>query len=370
MTTTIRENDFEGFFEAPFSVYDGAIPFISQFKDELKGLFSAKNPMVATGELELAHFTARDAGGKLIGRVCAHVHKPTQKHFDVKTGFFGYFDCIDDVETARALHGAAQAWLKTRGCAKIIGNFNLLATQMMGVLEEGFEHQPYVAMNYSGPAIPGLLKTLGYARTFPMTTFETDLQSLPDSALEDSKQRENLSGRFRWDKARKRGLKATLEEIRVVMNDAFAKNPFFAPLTQEEFWFQAKDMGFILDPHVTSLVYTPDNALAGCIVTIPDVNVLLKRLDSRLSLRALWEIPRFKLQRDRALLLFAAVKKDMHSTGLGWTLLTQCLRSLKARGYRKLGITWVGDSNKASLTLAARIHAKPLHRLALYEKTL
>lgn len=371
MTITLRQSDFKAFFEAPFKIYGRGSKFISQFDDEFKGLFSKKNPMVASNDLTITYWTAHSSDGEILGRITAHVHESSQKHFPVRTGFFGYFDCVDDIDVSRTLMDAASAWLREKGCKAISGNFNLMATQMMGVLEEGFDKQPYLAMNWSGPQMPGLLKKLGFERSFPMTTFEIDLSAVTDEMLLDQRQKENLSSQnFRWTHARKRTLKKELEEIRVVMNDAFEKNPFFAPLKADEFQFQAKDLSFILDPPITSLAYAPNGDLAGCIVAIPDVNTLMQSLDSRLKVKALWEIPKFKMTRDRALILFAATRRQNQATGLGWTLAAQCIRNLKARGYKSLGVTWVGDTNKASLALVNKVGGKPIHRLGLYGKAL
>jgi GNAT superfamily N-acetyltransferase len=370
MNIQIRECDFKSFFRAPYAVYPASVPFVSQLDDELKGLLDPrKNPMLRSGALEITYFTAHDSAGKILGRITAHLHPGSQRHFEGKTGFFGYLDCADDERVAQALVGAAESWARSRGCVRLIGNFNFLATQMMGVLEEGFDRTPYVAMNFGGPAIPVLLQKLGYSRRFPMTTFEVDLASLTDEQLADSRQRENLAG-FRWEKATKRDLPRILEEIRVVMNDAFERNPFFAPLTKEEFWFQAKDLSFILDPEITALAYAADGSLAGAVVTIPDINTMLQRTGSKIGLSTLWELPRFKLKRGRALALFAAVRKDLHSLGLGWTLTAQVMRQLRSRGYQTLGVTWVSDENRASQALVRHVGGKPYHRLALYERML
>ncbi len=366
----IRQGDFESFFRAPFVAYGESLPFVSQFKAELKGLFDPRHPSIRSGDLEITQFTAHSPGkpSRILGRICAHLHHPSRKHFPVPTGFFGYFDCVNDPNVARALHDQAQNWLRARGCSQISGNFNLLATQMMGVLEEGFERAPYAAMNYSGPWIPGLLSRLGYRRTFPMTTFECDLQALEDRTLVS---RSDTDERFIWKKATKRNLRSDLEGLRGVMNDAFAQNPYFAPMSTEEFWHQAKDLSLVLYPEITSLVYSKtDGSLRGGVVTIPDVNQLLDRVGSKMSWRLPWELIKFKRSRDRALILFASVRREDHSCGLGWSVVAESIRQLKKKGYRKLGITWVSETNISSLKLVNRIHAQPYQRLALYERSL
>ena len=65
--------------------------------------------------------------------------------------------------------------MRARGAEEIVGNFNLTAMQMAGVVTDGFENAPYTDMMWSPPHIARLLEGAGYAPFFPMTTFETDL---------------------------------------------------------------------------------------------------------------------------------------------------------------------------------------------------
>jgi hypothetical protein len=51
-------------------------------------------------------------------------------------------------------------------------------------------------------------------------------------------------------------------------------------------------------------------------------------------------------------------------------MLYRVTSALKDAGYRSLGITWIADSNAASLRQVERLGAKPLHRLHLFTKRL
>ena len=68
-----------------------------------------KNPFFGKGEVQL--FSAlRD--GKLVGRISAQIDRIHNQQHSEKTGFFGFFECEDDVEAAAALLAAAEAWLR------------------------------------------------------------------------------------------------------------------------------------------------------------------------------------------------------------------------------------------------------------------
>src|SRR5690606_7525197 len=123
----------------------------------------------------------RDA--KVVGRICAHVHAASNRTHGLQRGYFGYFDCIDDDQTARSLLGAAEDWVRARGLTEIAGNFNLTAMQQIGVMTDGFAHPPYTDQVWSPPHIAGLLAENGYAAEFGMTTFEVDLRHADPPAI-------------------------------------------------------------------------------------------------------------------------------------------------------------------------------------------
>ena len=58
---------------------------------------------------------------------------------------------------------AAESFVASQGCDRLVGNFNLTAMQQIGVVTGGFEKIPYVDMQYNPPHIPRLLEAAGFA---------------------------------------------------------------------------------------------------------------------------------------------------------------------------------------------------------------
>ena len=73
---------------------------------------------------------------------------------------------------------------------------------------------------------------------------------------------------------------------------------------------------------------------------------------------------------DRAVIVFYSVAQRMQGRGLNPAMLHRVIRALEARGYSELGITWIADTNTASLRQMERLGARPLHRIHLFERTL
>lgn len=366
----IRTGDRRAAFEAGLNAYAGHPQYVSPMRSDLDRLLDpARNPLCSAGHGRLELFTAhRD--GKPVGRIVAAMHDASNRRHGTERGQFGFFDCTDEAEVADELLSAAETWVGERGAKEIAGNFNLTAMQMVGVMTGGFEHAPYTDMMWSAPHIAEHLKRRGYAATFPMTTFETDLTSIEPEALNDRLSAPlEQDAAFTWHAITRGTFKACLEDARVVLNAGFDKNPMFVPVSATEYEFQAGDMMWIIDPRL-SIVVHHEGRPAGVIVCIPDLNPFMKACGSQLSLSAPWHFLRHRLTRDRAVIIYYSVAPHLHGRGLNRVMMKRVVLAAKAAGYRRLGTTWIADVNGASLRQMQIIGAKPLHRLALFSKSL
>lgn len=365
----LREGDFEAFFEAPFAFYDEGSPYVSPMKSDLRRFYTpGENPLFPTAE-NFALFTGhRD--GKLLGRIGAHVHPASNQAHGTNTAYFAYFDCADDAEAAAALLGAAEAWARKRGFDTIAGNFNLTAMQQIGVVTGGFEGVPYVDQVYGPPHVARLLRDNGYEAYFPMQTFEADLTRFNPDALLGPAQREILSSPdWTFAPVTRKDIPARLDDARELLNSGFANNPMFVPLTKEEFDFQAKELKWIIDPRITSVLHYRGRA-AGIVLVIPDLNPFIRATRSRISWTTPWHFLVSRFRRDRALVVYLSVRSDLQGRGIMGAMLARLLPEMRQAGYKRLGITWIWDENRGSLRQMERIGAKPLHRTHLFRKSL
>ena len=353
------EGDFASFFAAPKHAYGDKSLFVSMMKPDMERWLDAKaNPLFADGGGRAFFAVKKD--GVPIGRIVAHDHSASNAKYKNKRAYFGFFDCADDQRAASMLLSAAEAWGKSRGHVEIAGNFNLTAMQQIGVVVAGFENQPYSDQVYNPPHVVKLLEGAGYKRFFPMSTFELEVAKAKISEP-DAGAAWELRGITR------RGLNRVMEDARQVLNDGFADNPMFVPVTGEEFFFQAKDMMWIIDPRISSLAYL-DGKPVGVVVCIPDLNPLMKATGGTLGVSTLWHYLRFRMNRRRAVIIYYSVCKAHHGKGLMKHMLHATLKKLTGAGYERVGITWIADENKASLRQMERLGAAKHHSTTLFGK--
>ena len=151
MSITIKQHtpgkDVRDFVRAGHVVIDGDPHWVPPLDFELtERLHPKKNPFFGRAEATL--FTAWN-DGELVGRISAQIDHEHLKVWKDDTGFFGFFDTIDDAEVGKALVAAAEAWLKSRGMKRMIGPFSLYVNEEVGVLIEGFSTPPVLMMAHS-----------------------------------------------------------------------------------------------------------------------------------------------------------------------------------------------------------------------------
>jgi GNAT superfamily N-acetyltransferase len=364
MMVELRQGDVAAFFDAPFNAYDQADGYVSPLRSDIvRMLDPARNPLWTAGN-PFGFWTAHRAG-RPIGRVIAHVHRQSNARHGTERAQFGFFDCAEDTEAARILLDAATDFARTHGQSELVGNFNLTAMQQAGVMTGGFGARAYTDMIVNPPHLPRLLEANGFARFFPMQTFELDLAKQGDFTARPI----DAAAGFSFAPIVRGSFAARMEEARLVLNDGFADNPMFVPLTADEFRFQAGEMMSILDPRLSSVLMHKGRPV-GTIICIPDLNGFLAATRSRIGLATPFHYLRYRMRRRRAVIIFYSVASDMHGQGLMGAMLARTVAALRVAGYTKLGITWIADGNAASLRQMERLGATPLHRLHLFRKAI
>lgn len=367
MALVIKERDFESFFAVPENIYPEEFGFVSILKSDLKRFLNSKNPIFKNGDRDFSYWTAfRD--DKPVGRIVGHLHRASNEKYGWKRAYFGYFDCENNFETAKALLLKAEEFGRQRGATELIGNFNLTAMQAIGVVTKIHMAKSYTDQVYAPEYINEHLAKAGFTATFPMVTHEVDISAFEPESILGPKQKAILSDpSYRFVDLKSRPVPEILEAMRSCLNNGFIDNPMFVPLTYNEMYFQAKDMMLVIDRHISSMV-EHNGQPVGVIVCIPNLNPFLKAIRSRFGLSTLFHFIRHKFSRESAIIIFYSVDKTYHSMGLNGAMLYKTMSALKSRGYKTMGGTWISSENTASIRQAEKLGAKTMHELKLFKK--
>jgi hypothetical protein len=110
---------------------------------------------------EAQHFIA---SGMASCRTCVGPAIGRDQHHGPETGFFGFFECIQDQDVARGLFTAAADWLRERDKTRLVGPLNFCIYDEMGLLVEGFDSMPVILQTHNPPYYEDLLTSLGFVQ--------------------------------------------------------------------------------------------------------------------------------------------------------------------------------------------------------------
>ena len=339
-----------------------------------KARFSAKkNPFFEHTDIV---FLVAYQEGRPVGRITAHVDHNYNEFHDERTGQFGFFDSIDDLDVARALTTYAENWLQWRGMEVILGPFSFNTNDMVGVLLEGFDSPPVVMMPHNPPYYESLLLGCGFEKAKDLLAYNIELNDEFVSFAERLKNRLHpLSEKAMADgfTIRNLNLKDFDNEIRRLMgvyNEAWEKNWGAVPMTEAEFVHLCKELKPIAIPELTKLVQHGEETVAFGLC-LPDVNQIFRKLNGRLFplgfLRLLLGLKRV----DGLRLLALGIKKGYRKRGVDSLMYYHLLESgLKMNRFKSCEISWLLEDNYLIIRAAEFMKAKLYKRYRMYRKNL
>ena len=162
------KKDLDRFINLPHDLYTNDPNYVAELYLSQKELLT-KHPFLEHSEIEL--FLAFDETKKIAGRIAAIENKRHNEYNKTQDGFFGFFDCINDIKIAKALFGAVHQWLSKRELTGIVGPANFSLNETCGLLIEGFDSPPVIMMPYNAPYYQNLIEHVGLKKKVDLIAF-------------------------------------------------------------------------------------------------------------------------------------------------------------------------------------------------------
>jgi GNAT superfamily N-acetyltransferase len=278
------KRDLRAFIKLPWRLYRAESNWVPPLlMDVKKRLDRKKNPFFKHAEAQ--YFLAwRD--GRPVGRISAHVDQNFNSFQDNDWGLFGWFECEDDSEAARALLHAAEGWLRERGRDRMIGPMDFTTNDECGLLVEGHEHPPIILCPWHHPYYQRLFEAeLGMSKAMDLYMWKLyvqDREKVHPAIWEMADGLESEHG-IVCRNFRKKDLHAEVGRFVELYNTAWERNWGFVPLTEEEVRHYAKDLAPVLDENWAMFAERKDTGeVVGGALTLLDYNQVLAKLNGRL----------------------------------------------------------------------------------------
>lgn len=366
------KRDLDAFIRLPWRIYKDNPYWIAPLRYTERHRFSPKqNPFFQHADVQL--FLAR-RGGDVVGRISAHIDHEHNRFRDEHTGFFGFLECEDEPETARALLTTAEDWLRARGMDQIRGPFNFSVNGEIGLLVKGFDSSPLPLMTYTHEYYLRLVEGAGYVKAKDVFAWRWESRPVPDGAprrmVDELRARPDVTVR----RARMKDFDREVRMILELYNDAWSENWGFVPATDAEAEQMAKVLKLVVDPRIVPVIEI-DGVPAGVALGVPDFNWAMKPLNGNLVpfgwLRFLW---RLKVRRPSVgrLLLFG-IKKEFRTrkyAGLVYLLCDEMYRGAVDSNLEWAEFSWTLEDNGLINSVIKRVGADCYKTYRIYEKAL
>ena len=266
------------------------------FVDQLyKGCDMFVPPLHKGQEFDLMHspsleyctrkmWIVEDASGKVVGRICAMINPRYNDKYGKKRVRFGWFDLINDLEVAKLLIDAAEAWAKENGMDEIHGPlfYNTLGRQ--GMLVDGFDKLPPFSCLYNYPYYVDLVQQLGFEKECDWIQYmmpadqgvDDRLQAIADRILQRYKVRVADFDKLKKDKE-------MVHNFFRIYNESFDGIVYnFIPFTDAEIEAECKQIMGQLNSKLCCVLMDEDNEVAAFGIATPCLSKAMQKAKGRL----------------------------------------------------------------------------------------
>lgn len=360
------------FIRFQYEVYAGKYPhFVPPLEMDRENVLSPKkNPWFEFGTMEL--FLARRAG-QVVGRIAAIDDPRYNEYHGAQTGWFGFFECIDDATVAGALFGEVERWVSARGLKQVMGPASPSSNGEWAFLAEGFDQPPAVTMPYNPEYYLALTEACGYVKAKDLWAWYLSAKGeVPEKVAriaDKVKQREGITIR----PARVKDWDAEVRIIREIYNAAWEKNWGFVPMTDKEFDALGKELKMVLNPELVLFAEVKGAPVAFCI-TMPDANQAIRKANGRLTtfglpiglVKMMLELKRIKSGR----LIALGIRKEFRKRGLDSVMVMETFNTAKRLGWDGGEISWTLEDNHLVNRAIEVFGAKRTKTYRVFAKTL
>ncbi len=334
-----RSNDF---LLLPWKIYindkNWVPPVLMMEKDLLN---PQKNPFFKHAEVE---FYVAYKNNISIGRIAAILNYNHNKFHDENICFFGFFECLNDAEAAKALFEKTAEFARKHKCSSIRGPASYSTNEQCGLLVKGFNLPPAIMMNFNPEYYVSLIENNGFQKTKDLYAWSVRKEEFNPRILhiaEKLLKKNNI-------KIRSVNLKKFDDEIKLVKeiyNSAWEKNWGFIPMTEEEFDHTAKDFKMIVKPYLVPLAEI-DGKTVGFAMGLPDMNQAFKYLNGRLFPFGIFKLLYFKRKINRIRVLTLGILKEYRGKGIDLLLYSTLFKNGTENGFPEGEFSWILEDNR------------------------
>jgi len=361
-----NDSDLLTFIKLPFAIYKDDPNWVPPLISERKVFFDKKkNPFYRGAKTRL--FLAR-RGREYVGRIATCVNYNYNEFHSENTGFFGFFDVIEDYAVAEVLFKVAMITLKGERVEQMLGPVSFSTNHEVGMLIEGYDSPPVVMMTYNKPYYNDFAERFGLRKAKDLLAIKikqgTEMDPRFASVAEKIRSREGITLRT----INMRDFEGEIARIHDIYNKAWEKNWGFVPMSPEEFRHIAKDMKQIIDPDLV-FIAEAEGKPVGFSLSLPNINQALIHTNGRLFptglLKLLWHT-KIKNKINSVRIVTLGIIPEYQKRGIDAVFYVDTYKVGPEKGYTWGEMSWILEDNFAMVRAAELMGGEKYKRYRIY----
>jgi GNAT superfamily N-acetyltransferase len=363
--------DLKAFIELPFRLHANHPLWVPPLKLERRLFLNRRvNAFFSHGEAE--YFLAR-RGGRVVGRISAHVNHAFNDYQEKNWGWFGFLEIEDDQEAIEALLNAASAWLRARGKELMVGPASFAMNDESGVLIEGFELRPMILQPWHPPYYQQRIEQAGMTKAMDLLMWNLEVSDrakvLP--VIWELAERSRSEHGIRIRPMRRRQLRKDLDFFAAVYNEAWKDNWDFVPYAKADLDAYHLDLQLAYDRNWFMIAEKEDTGeVVGMAITVPDLNQVLEQMRGRLLPLGWWRFLTKSKRIDRVRVGFLGVKPEHQHTGVAAALYEEHYNAAERTPQDGGEMGWILETNTAMNRGMEAMGGRVVKRYRVYEQPL
>jgi len=328
------KKDIKTFVNFPNKLYKGCKNYSYPFKSDEIGNFNPKKNL-SLKDCEVVTYLAY-SDGKVVGRVQGIIQKAYNKKVNEKRVRFSRFDCINNVEVAKALLGAVESWAKNKGMEIIHGPLGYSDLDREGMLIEGFDEMCTFEEWYNYPYYKDLVEACGYAKDvdwlerkiYPSKEVSPKVARVADIVEKRYKLKKvDIKSKREFFKRYKEGIFEVLDQS---YNDLYGVVPYSKELKEQLF----KQFKSFVELKYCCVIVDENDKVICFGVSIPALNKAVYKSKGRLTIPAIFRLL-YALKHPKVVdFAIIGVRPEWQNRGVNSLVLQYIMQNMGAYGVK------------------------------------
>ena len=313
-----------------------------------------------------AQFFIAYRDGMPAGRITAHTYSRYEEKYDKDTGFFGFYESIDDLKVSKALFEAARDWLRMKGKKKMNGPQSFTIYDSIGFDAINNGRMPVIGLYHFAHWYEKHALAFGMQKKVDWFCFMVKKDGLNWAPL--FKMREELvkKSEFTFTTASKKEINRRADQVKHIFNVAWEGNEGHIPLTDRQFDLIFGELKMALIPEL-AIFAEKDGKTVGFIFSVPDANPGIAQLNGRLYpwriVKLLWKLKRTKTVRT----ILMGVLPEYRGQEIDQILILMTIENGIGLGYIQSDCSLIVETNKKMIGSLKYVNADRYKGYRVYE---